>query len=80
MEENKMSKKPQTIKAGRGIRAKVWSNENDKGAWKSVTIKRTYKDEDGKFHDSDSFSGDDLLHVAFLAFNIYSRMQRKKEE
>ena len=46
------------------IKAAVW--ENDKKFY-SVTFARTYVDEAGNYHDSDSFGRDDLLLVAKLA-------------
>ena len=61
------NKKPVVIKVGRGIRAKLWRNKNNNGAWFNVTITRVYKDDDGDFQDSDSFTRDDLLQVAFVA-------------
>ena len=84
-EESKMVKqeKPQIISAGRGIRAKVWKNENDRGCWYNVTFSRTYKDDSGNFQDSDSFGRDDLLHVGFLAdqaFRTILKTEKKKDE
>jgi len=61
------TKKPYVIKVGRGIRAKLWKNSNKNGEWFNVTISRVYKDDDGEFQDSDSFSRDDLLQVAYVA-------------
>lgn len=75
-----MTTKPEIVKAGRGVRAKIWTNQNEKGAWKNVTITRTYKDTEGKFHESDSFSVEDLLHVAFVAFQVYSRLKVETEQ
>ncbi len=72
--------KPITIKVGRGIRAKLWHNSNKKGAWFNVTITRTYKDDDGDFHDSDSFSRDDLLHVAYAAQKAFDYIINQNDE
>ena len=63
MENNK----PITIKAARGVRAKLWRNANKNGEWFNVSISRIYKDDLGDFQDSQSFSRDDLLHIAFVA-------------
>ena len=63
MENNK----PITIKAARGVRAKLWRNANKNGEWLNVSISRIYKDDMGEFQDSQSFSRDDLLHIAFVA-------------
>ena len=59
--------KPIRIKAARGVHAKLWKNRNEHGEWYNVTISRVYKDDVGEFQDSDSFSRDDLLQVAFIA-------------
>jgi len=63
----KQKKAPYPIKAGRGVRAKVWKNKGKNGEWYNVEIIRTYKDDDGDLQDSTSFSRDDLLHVAYAA-------------
>jgi len=59
---------PYTIRVGRGIKAKVWTNNNgDKSPWYNVTFARSYRDDNGNFQDSDSFCRDDLLHLARAA-------------
>ena len=72
--------KPLNIKAGRGIRAKLWNNRNRNGTWYNVTITRTYKDDDGDFHDSDSFSRDDMLHVAYVAQKAFDYIINQNDE
>ena len=59
--------KPMTIKAARGVRAKLWRNANKNGEWFNVSISRVYKDDLGEFQDSQSFMRDDLLQVAYVA-------------
>ena len=73
-------KKPTTIKAARGIRAKLWKNSNKKGEWFNVTITRTYKDDEGAFQDSDSFSRDDLLQVAYAAQKAFDHILNQNDE
>jgi hypothetical protein len=65
---------PQTINVGRGIKAKVWANNGKKGAWYNVTFARCYRDEDGDFQDSDSYSRDDLLHLARAAQRAFDHI------
>ncbi len=72
--------KPITIKAGRGVRAKIWENANDSGSWKNVTITRTYKDDNGDLQDSTSFSRDDLLHVAYAAQAAFAAIVSEPDE
>jgi hypothetical protein len=58
---------PYTIRIGRGIKAKVWTNNGNKGTWYNVTFARTYRDDNGALQDSDSYSRDDLLLLARVA-------------
>lgn len=66
--------KPIRIKAGRGVVAKLWKNNNKNGEWFNVTISRVYKDDDGDFQDSESFSRDDLLQVAYAANKAFDHI------
>jgi hypothetical protein len=66
--------KPIRIKAGRGVVAKLWRNSNKNGEWFNVTISRIYKDDDGDFQDSESFSRDDLLQVAYAANKAFDHI------
>jgi hypothetical protein len=45
----------------------VWRNEGSNGAFYSATFERSYKDTEGKYKSSDSFSGSDLLVLAKVA-------------
>jgi hypothetical protein len=74
------NKKPTIIKVGRGIRAKLWKNSNENGQWYNVTISRVYKDDHGDFQDSDSFSRDDLLQVAFVAQKAFDDIINQTNE
>jgi len=47
------------IRLGR-IRAAVWESETSGGTRHNVTFSRLYRDEQGTWHDSDSFGRDDL--------------------
>jgi hypothetical protein len=83
-EERKMAKqsknRPHTIKGNRGVRAKVWRNSGKNGAWFNVTIARTYRDDDGDLQDSDSFSRDDLLTVAYVAQQAFDYILNQNDE
>ena len=68
------NKKPIRIKAGRGVVAKLWKNNNQNGEWYNVTITRVYTDDEGEFHESDSFSRDDLLQVAYAAQKAFDHI------
>ena len=78
---NKQKKnKPTRIKAGRGVVAKLWRNRNKNGEWYNINISRVYKDDDGEFQDSDSFSRDDLLQVAFVARKAFDQIVSETDE
>jgi len=49
------------------VRATLWANETKYGTRYSVRFSRSYRDNDGKFHDSDGFDIADLAHVEKLA-------------
>ena len=52
----------------RNIRAAVWQNARPDGTpWYSTTFSRSYRDEGGNWHSTDSFSGPDLLILAEVA-------------
>lgn len=72
MTQNQNSKPVETIRDG-AIKASIWKNEGEKGPFYSVKITRTYTDDAGNYHDSDSFSGSELLRVARLAGKAYDR-------
>jgi hypothetical protein len=62
------TKKPeQTYRIGR-LSASIWLNESNEGTkFYSVEIVRNYKDKDGNWKTTSSFSHDELLNVAMLA-------------
>ena len=71
---NTQSNKPvDTIRDG-SLKATIWMNQRENGKAYSVQITRSYKDDQGNWHDSDSFSGSELLRVARLADIAYSEI------
>ena len=55
------------------IKAAIWKNESENGAFYNVTFARTFKDDKGELHDTESFSGTQLLRLARLADKAYER-------
>lgn len=55
-----------TVREG-PLKAAIWRNESDKGAYHSVTVARTYKDRDGNLQDTQSFRAKDMLGLSELA-------------
>lgn len=62
-----------TLRDG-SLKAMIWKNHGEKGNFFTVTITRTYKDDAGNYHDSDSFSGTQLLQMRHLAGRAYDRV------
>jgi hypothetical protein len=52
------------IRSG-ALEVTIWKNDGDKGAWYSVTPRRSYKQGE-KWKETDSFGFDDLLVLAKL--------------
>ncbi len=66
-----MANKPTaTLRDGR-IKATIWKQDSEKGGFFRVNFTRGYKDDAGNWHDSDSFSGAELLRIAYLATKAY---------
>ena len=69
-----------TIRVGR-IKATIWENDNEKdGVFHSVTLARNYRDENGQWQETNTFSVDDMPRIRMAtdkAFDvIYARLQQ----
>ncbi len=69
----------ETLRDG-SLKATIWKNEGEKGAFFSVNLTRTYKDDAGNYHDSDSFSGTELLRIAHLATRAYDLVSELRQQ
>lgn len=56
----------ETVREG-PLKAAIWRNDNENGAYHSVTVARTYKDRDGNLQDTQSFRAKDMLGLSELA-------------
>ena len=65
-----------TLRLGR-IKAAIWENKGEGRSFYNVTFSRFYTDDEGKFHDSDSYGRDDLPLVAKLADEAHSFIFRR---
>jgi len=68
-----------TISDG-ALKASIWRNEAEKGAFYSVTFARRYKRADGNFADTHSYSGAELLRLAKLAERAYENAHALREQ
>lgn len=62
------------------LKAKIWRNHGESGAFYSTELSRTYSDRDGNLRDSYRFSGADLLKISKLADWAYERTDELKHE
>lgn len=56
----------ETLREG-PLKAAIWRNEGENGAYHSVTVARTYKDRDGNLQDTQNFRAKDMLGLSELA-------------
>ncbi|NKB59160.1 MAG: hypothetical protein GKS00_22765 [Alphaproteobacteria bacterium] len=78
--ENENSNRPiDKINDGH-LKASIWRNEGEKGAFYSTTFSRSYKDSEGKYRDTQSFTGTDLLKLSELARGAYARTNELRRE
>ncbi|MEM6852902.1 MAG: hypothetical protein AAF593_00660 [Planctomycetota bacterium] len=65
----------ETLRDG-NLKASIWANFGENGTFYNAQITRTYTDEAGKYHDSTSFSGSELLRVSHLSGRVYDRINQ----
>ncbi len=69
---NQMKNKPVEILRDGALKAAIWKNEHESSVFYNVTFSRTYKDAQDALHDTDSYSGAQLLRLARLAELAYT--------
>jgi hypothetical protein len=55
----------------RSIKASIWKNETSAGPMYTVTIVRSWRDDQG-WHDGQSFGYDDLMNVSALMYEAHA--------
>ena len=73
-------KQPVDVIRDQNLKAAIWRNESDKGAFYATTFSRTYKDQDGEYRDTNSFVAADLLKLSELARKTYDRTTELRRE
>lgn len=68
------SNKPAKMLRDGNLKAVIWRNEGKNGPFYSVYFSRVYKDDDGLFHDTDSFTNGDLLRLSHMASKSHDAM------
>jgi hypothetical protein len=56
----------------RNIRATIWKNQTARGPMYNVTVSRSYRDDKGEWHDSNSFGFGDLMNLAKALYDAHS--------
>ena len=62
-----------------GIKAAIWKNEAESGTWYNVSFQRLYRNEDGSWASSPTFSRNDLLLLAKVANAAHTRLMELAE-
>lgn len=58
------------------VSAAIWRNEGEKGVLYAVTFERSYRDAEGNWKTSGSFSGGELLLLAKIADLAHTEVVR----
>ena len=66
MSDTTKNRPVETLREG-PLKAALWRNESERGAYHSVTLARTYKDRDGQLQETSSFRAKDMLGLSELA-------------
>jgi hypothetical protein len=67
------------VRLGR-IRAAIWENATDNGAWRKVTFSRLFKDKDNRWRDTESFSKEDVLLLTEVARQVAYILYKEEPE
>lgn len=63
-----------------GVKAVVWANQTKNGVMHNTTFARVYRGADGEWHESSSFSRDDLLLIAKAADDAHTWIVQNERE
>lgn len=75
-----MASQPEDTLRDGNLKSTIWKNQGDKGAFFSVTLTRSYQDDADNWHETDSFSGTQLLRIAHLAGRAYDRVTELRQQ
>lgn len=76
--QNRSENRPvHTVRHGR-IKATVWLNQTQRGPMHNVTLTRSYQDEEGNWHDTQSFGFDELMTVAKAVFDAHTFISNER--
>lgn len=69
------SRKPVEKHSDGAVTASIWKNSGANGEFHTVTFERRYKDKDGNWQSSHSYTEDDLLHLEKLTDETRKRIK-----
>ena len=80
METNKKNSRPaHTVRHGM-VRATVWPQQGEKGAWFNVIVDRGYRDKEGAWQKTNYLTREDLLPAARALEHAYDWIVTKQTE
>lgn len=68
----------ETLRDG-SLKASIWENERENGSVHGVQFRKSYRDQEGQYRDTDSFTSNDLLRLSRLAEQSYDRIKAIRE-
>ncbi|WP_195819427.1 hypothetical protein [Roseobacter sp. MH60115] len=79
-DDTESTRRPEeTLREG-SLKAAIWRNEGEHGAYHSVIVARTYKDREGNLQDTQSFRAKDMLGLSELARQTHHTVQDRDRE
>lgn len=78
--DNRPDNRPADVIRDGNLKASIWRNEGENGLTYTTVIVRTYRAENGSWHEVNSFSGSELLRVSELARKAYDRTGELRRE
>lgn len=77
---NEQKKTPVETLREANLNAKIWENQHDKGVNYKTTFSRSYQDQDGQWHNTNSFGEKDLLPLMNLAGRAHDAVRDLREQ
>lgn len=74
-----MAKPEATLRDGL-LKATIWKNDSEKGAFYSVDLVRSYQDKDNNWKETSSMTGAELLRAANILTNAYNHILHLKRD
>ncbi|MGD1881189.1 MAG: hypothetical protein ACFB11_02540 [Paracoccaceae bacterium] len=69
----------ETLRVG-SLKASIWRNEGDNGVSYSTTFAQMWKDDHGRYHDSNSYYDADMLKLGELTRAAYHRTNELRRD